>query len=50
MDEIKEKVLCFQYHLKCHHLNDRKCDIRVDLVQSSRKTVSADVIASVSLM
>ena len=32
-------VLCFLYHLECRHIHDKKGDIEVDLLKSSRMTV-----------
>ena len=38
LQEIKNMVLYFHYHLKCRHIHDKKGAIEVDLLKSSRMT------------
>ena len=36
---IKNKMIYFHYHLKCHDITENRGDIEVDLIQSIQNTV-----------
>ena len=39
LDVIKKKMIYFHYHQKCQDITDNRCDIELDLIQSSQNTV-----------